>query len=70
MVDDDQDEHLCSIALLLGKFPEPWWSTTWEGRKAFFKDDADVDGWVVDIKRNTDLNTNRNEGAQDEHIVM
>ncbi|KAI5459299.1 kinase-like domain-containing protein, partial [Mariannaea sp. PMI_226] len=22
--DDDQDEHLCKLAMLLGKFPEPW----------------------------------------------
>jgi serine/threonine protein kinase len=49
--DDDIDEYLCKLAMILGKFPEPWWSTTWERRKDFFEDYADADGRVLEIRR-------------------
>lgn len=49
--DDDQDEYLCKMAMMLGKLPEPWWSTTWEARKIFFEDNVDGDGRVVEIHR-------------------
>lgn len=49
--DDDQDEYLCKMAMMLGKLPEPWWSTTWEARKLFFEDNVDGDGRVVEIRR-------------------
>ncbi|KAI9053096.1 hypothetical protein LZ554_003365 [Drepanopeziza brunnea f. sp. 'monogermtubi'] len=49
--DDDPDEHLCKMAMILGKLPEPWWTKTWEARKLFFEDDADGDGRVVEIRR-------------------
>ncbi len=49
--DDDQDEYLCKMAIMLGKLPEPWWSTTWEARKLFFEDNVDGDGHVVEIRR-------------------
>ncbi|CAM6004001.1 unnamed protein product [Sphagnum balticum] len=49
--DDDIDEYLCKLAMILGKFPEPWWSTTWERRKDFFEDNAGADGRVVEIRR-------------------
>ncbi len=29
--DDENDDYLESMALVLGKLPEPWWSTTWKG---------------------------------------
>lgn len=34
------------MSLMLGKLPEPWWTSTWEARKLFFEDDADSDGRV------------------------
>ena len=44
--DDDVDDHLYCMALLLGKFPEPWW-TTWEARKDSFEDEADPQGRAI-----------------------
>ena len=49
--DDDQDEYLCKLAMMVGKLPEPWWSTTWEARKLFFEDNVNGDGHVVEIRR-------------------
>src|SRR5271154_2554956 len=40
MLDDGVDGHLYLMVLLLGKLPEPWW-TTWEARKNCFEDEAD-----------------------------
>ena len=34
--DDDVDSHLGAMALILGKLPEPWWSS-WETRENFSK---------------------------------
>lgn len=45
--DDEDDDYLESIVLILGKLPEPWWSTTWKGRKRLFKDEADELGHAV-----------------------
>lgn len=49
--DDNKDEYLCKMVMMLGKLPEPWWSTTWEARKLFFEDNVDGDGCVVEIRR-------------------
>lgn len=49
--DDDVDEHMFSMALLLGKLPEPWWTTTWEERKNWFEDEADSQGRVISLKK-------------------
>ncbi|TRX87971.1 hypothetical protein FHL15_011144 [Xylaria flabelliformis] len=49
--DDDQDEYLRKVAMVLGKFPEPWWSETWEARRTFLVDEADKDGKVIKVKR-------------------
>lgn len=51
MFDDDVDEYLCKLAVILGKFPEPWWSTAWRARKEFFEDNADANGRAVEIRR-------------------
>jgi serine/threonine protein kinase len=48
--DDEPDEHLWKVAMILGKLPEPWWSTTWEARERIFQDDIDGDGRVVQIR--------------------
>jgi serine/threonine protein kinase len=39
--DNDMDDHLCTVATILGKYPEPWWSETWEMRCNYFENDAD-----------------------------
>ncbi|KAK3313708.1 kinase-like domain-containing protein [Apodospora peruviana] len=48
-VDDDPDEHLARIVKMLGKFPEPWWSTTWEARRQYFDDETNIDGRPVSL---------------------
>ncbi|KAG0646523.1 Serine threonine-kinase SRPK [Hyphodiscus hymeniophilus] len=45
--DDDDSETLVAIVRILGKLPEPWWSTTWEERKRIYKDEVDEQGRVV-----------------------
>ena len=49
MMDDDPDEHLAEMASVIGKFPEPWWSTTWKRRKELFQDDVDGNGAVMEL---------------------
>lgn len=48
--DDEVDDYLLAVVLLLGKLPEPWW-TSWERRKAIFEDDADDQGRAIKIRR-------------------
>ena len=48
--DDDPDEHLARIVQVLGKFSEPWWSTTWEVRRQHFGDEVDADGKVTKLE--------------------
>ncbi|KAK2879498.1 hypothetical protein FQN49_000830 [Arthroderma sp. PD_2] len=47
MFGEDLNEHLTTMVWILGKMPEPWWTTTWEGRKTIFKDETDSDGKVI-----------------------
>ncbi|KAK3349062.1 kinase-like domain-containing protein [Lasiosphaeria hispida] len=44
---DEYDDYLDAMCMILGKLPEPWWSTTWEARKAVYKDEADENGRVI-----------------------
>lgn len=44
---DEDGDYLESVVLLLGRLPEPWWSTTWKGRKRLFKDEEDDSGRAV-----------------------
>lgn len=45
------DDYLLAMAEILGPMPEPWWSTTWKGRKRFLKDEPDSLGHVLGIHR-------------------
>lgn len=54
--DDEDDDYLESIVLLLGKLPEPWWSTTWKGRKRLFKDEADDLGRAIPVIESASTN--------------
>lgn len=45
---DDMDDYLARIATLLGPFPEPWWTTTWQTRGEIFKDELDSQGRTID----------------------
>lgn len=67
--DDDQDEYLCKISMMLGKLPEPWWSTTWGSRKIFFEDNVDSDGRVVEIRRELPQPEVNNGEARSEGFV-
>ncbi|KAL3418662.1 hypothetical protein PVAG01_10378 [Phlyctema vagabunda] len=67
--DDDQDEYLCKMAMMLGKLPEPWWST-WETRNLFFQDNADGDGRVVEIRRESPQPETGNMDVGFEDTVM
>lgn len=42
------DDYLARIATLLGPFPEPWWTTTWQTRGEIFKDELDSQGRTID----------------------
>lgn len=46
--DDEDDDYLVEITQLLGRLPEPWWSTTWADRKRIYRDKLDERGLVVD----------------------
>ena len=46
--DDDDHSYLEAMVEVLGKFPEPWWSTTWKDRKRLYKDEPDEQGRAVD----------------------
>lgn len=45
--DDDDDTYLDEMVQVLGKLPEPWWSTTWTERKRLYKDKTDEQGRAV-----------------------
>ncbi len=47
----DLDAYLVAVVELLGKLPEPWWSTTWEDRTAYFEDATDRRGRPVRVRR-------------------
>lgn len=49
--DDDVDEILWKVAMILGKYPEPWWSESWESCREFFEDEPGADGWVVEVRK-------------------
>ena len=50
--ENNGDEFIEEMCLIMGKLPEPWWSQTWEARKAIFKDEADEDNRVVEVPGN------------------
>lgn len=45
--DDEDDAYLDAIVQVLGKLPEPWWSTTWNERKRLYKDETDEHGLAI-----------------------
>jgi serine/threonine protein kinase len=45
--DDEDNDYLDAIVQVLGKLPEPWWSTTWEDRRRIYKDEVDEQGLAV-----------------------
>ncbi|KAF2755574.1 kinase-like protein [Pseudovirgaria hyperparasitica] len=40
---NDTDDYLFYMVMLLGKLPEPWWSSTWKARKEHYTDEVDAD---------------------------
>jgi len=45
--DDEDDAYLDAMVQVLGRLPEPWWSTTWEGRRRMYADEVDEHGHAV-----------------------
>ncbi|KUJ12482.1 kinase-like protein [Mollisia scopiformis] len=64
--DDDPDEYLCKVATILGRFPEPWWSTTWRRRKELFEDSPDENRRVVEIRRDSKPEDAKTDTTHDE----
>lgn len=50
LFEDEDDAYLDSMVRMLGKLPEPWWSTLWEKRKAWYADEVDCRGRIVTLK--------------------
>jgi serine/threonine protein kinase len=44
---NEVDDYLDLLVELLGPMPEPWWSTTWETRRVYWRDEADADGRAI-----------------------
>jgi serine/threonine protein kinase len=60
--DDEDDEYLDTMVQVLGKLPEPWWSTTWEARRRLYKDEADEQGRAVAaMESKTNIDASREE---------
>lgn len=47
--DDDDDSYLDAIVQVLGKLPEPWWSTGWKARRTIYEDETDENGRAVAV---------------------
>lgn len=47
LFDNEPDDYVYFLVLMLGPLPEPWWSTTWETRRDWFKDEPDSEGRAV-----------------------
>lgn len=45
--DDDGDEYVEGMMRILGKLPEPWWST-WEFRVTHYENEVDDNGRVIE----------------------
>lgn len=65
--DDEQDDCLYRMAMILGKFPEPWWSSSWEARKDTFEDEEDMNGRVVEIHQNTTVADSTLDGLSEQN---
>lgn len=50
LFDDDDDSYLDAMVEILGIMPEPWWSTTWEGRAQVYADEPDELGRAVFVR--------------------
>lgn len=45
--DDEDNDYLDAIVQVLGRLPEPWWSTTWQDRRRMYKDGVDEQGLAI-----------------------
>lgn len=65
--DDDVEECLDAIVTIMGRFPEPWWSETWERRRDFFEDSADANGRPIEVReRRADTSGQVPDGRKEE----
>lgn len=49
LFDDEDDDYIDAMVWLMGKLPEPWWSTTWKARRDIFKDEVDGNGRTLPV---------------------
>ncbi|KAI9152246.1 Serine/threonine-protein kinase SRPK [Paramyrothecium foliicola] len=62
--DDGENEHLYKVAAILGRYPEPWWSETWEMRQHYFEDVSDAAGRAVGVHQGFYKNNTRVKQTQ------
>ncbi|KAK1768084.1 kinase-like domain-containing protein [Phialemonium atrogriseum] len=69
--DDDDDTYLDEMVQVLGKLPEPWWSTTWAERKRLYKDNTDEQGRAVAAMepKATEVGDSREESTRIRRVV-
>ncbi len=51
LFDNEDDAYLEAMVEILGKMPEPWWSTTWKSRKSLFEDETDDSGRAIPLRK-------------------
>jgi serine/threonine protein kinase len=64
---DEDDDNLGDMCDVLGRLPEPWWSTTWEARRQFFKDETDEHGRVVSVH---ELKTSVHDDSKRDYVII
>lgn len=69
MFDDEDDAYLEAMVEILGKMPEPWWSSTWEKRKKIFQDEVDENGHAITATIPIDLMRTAEREEQEQRII-
>lgn len=62
--DDDDDSYIDAMVQVLGKLPEPWWSTGWESRRRMYEDEAGEHGRAVAVLHEVPASELRREGQE------
>lgn len=62
--DDEDDDYLDAMVQILGKMPEPWWSTTWTERRVLYEDNVDSAGRPVSTGDEDEEDENEAHGGR------
>jgi len=65
--DDEDNEYLDAFIQILGRLPEPWWSTTSEDRRRMYKNEVDEQGIVVAVLASEPGNDNQRKKERTVH---